>query len=97
MAKSKSPVLDDELIDLVQSTFEEETEASASIRQALRRCLQKQRARILELLRLRYAEDLKPQDVAKRLGVTSGAVRVMLHRAREGLRTCIERSTGATQ
>jgi RNA polymerase sigma-70 factor, ECF subfamily len=95
MAKVKMPLLDDELIDSVQSVFEEESEASACIRQALRTCIRKLRERMLEVLRLRYAEDMKPQDVAKRLGITSGAVRVMLHRSREGLRTCIERSIRA--
>lgn len=95
MAKVKMPLLDDELIDSVQAVFEEETEMSASIRQALSKCLKKQRVRMLEVLRLRYADDLKPQEVAKRLGVTSGAVRVMLHRSREALRVCIERSLGA--
>lgn len=92
MAKSRLPLLDDDLIESVQEMFEEESEASLCIRQALRTCLQGLRERTLEVLRLRYAEDLMPQDVAKRLGVTAGAVRVMLHRSREGLRACIERS-----
>lgn len=94
LAKSRSQLLDDGLVETVQAAFEDEAEFASSVRSALKNCLRKQRVRILEVLRLRYAEDLKPQDVAKRLGVTSGAVRVMLFRAREELRGCIERSLG---
>jgi RNA polymerase sigma-70 factor, ECF subfamily len=38
------------------------------------------------LLRLRYAEDLSQSEVARRLGVPEGTVKVRLHRARRRLR-----------
>jgi RNA polymerase sigma-70 factor, ECF subfamily len=38
------------------------------------------------LLRLRYAEDLSQGEVARRLGVPEGTVKVRLHRARRRLR-----------
>jgi RNA polymerase sigma-70 factor (ECF subfamily) len=38
------------------------------------------------LLRLRYAEDLTQSEVARRLGVPEGTVKVRLHRARRRLR-----------
>jgi RNA polymerase sigma-70 factor, ECF subfamily len=38
------------------------------------------------LLRLRYAEDLTQTEVARRLGVPEGTVKVRLHRARRRLR-----------
>jgi len=84
-------LLDQELVDRVQAAFEEQAEGWGAVRVALRQCLEKQSKRMLEVLRWRYAYDLKPQDVAHRMGVTSGAVRVMLHRARAGLRECIDR------
>jgi RNA polymerase sigma-70 factor (ECF subfamily) len=92
IAKTRVSLLDDELIDAVQAEFEADLEISASIHKALRNCLRQQQGRIREALRLRYAHDLKPQDVAQRMGINPGAVRVMLHRARESLRICIERS-----
>jgi len=91
MARAGSSLLDQELVDRVQAAFEEQSEGWAAVRQALRSCLEKQSKRMLEVLRWRYAYDLKPQEVAHRMGVTSGAVRVMLHRARAGLRECIDR------
>jgi RNA polymerase sigma-70 factor, ECF subfamily len=42
------------------------------------------------VLRLRYADDLTQAEVARRLGVPEGTVKVRLHRARRRLRTLLE-------
>jgi RNA polymerase sigma-70 factor (ECF subfamily) len=42
------------------------------------------------VLRLRYADDLTQAEVARRLGVPEGTVKVRLHRARGRLRTLLE-------
>lgn len=42
------------------------------------------------VLRLRYDEDLTQVEVARRLGVPEGTVKVRLHRARGRLRTLLE-------
>jgi RNA polymerase sigma-70 factor, ECF subfamily len=42
------------------------------------------------VLRLRYAHDLTQAEVARRLGVPEGTVKVRLHRARRRLRTMLE-------
>ncbi len=89
-ARGISRLLETELLEQIQSGFEEDVGAWTALRQSLQHCLQKQQARMLEVLRWRYAFDLKPQEVAGRMGVTSGAVRVMLHRARSMLRDCIQ-------
>jgi RNA polymerase sigma-70 factor, ECF subfamily len=90
--KTASRLLETEIIDQLQATFEARSEEFSTVRWALRLCLEKQKQRLLEVLRWRYAFDLKPLDIAHRMGVTSGAVRVMLHRARTDLRDCIERN-----
>ena len=41
------------------------------------------------LLRMRYAEDLTQGEVARRLGVPEGTVKVRLHRARRRLRALL--------
>ena len=43
-----------------------------------------------QVLRLRYRDDLTQADVARRLGVPEGTVKVRLHRARARLRTILE-------
>jgi RNA polymerase sigma-70 factor (ECF subfamily) len=87
------PLIDAELVERVQAAFEEHAENWAPFRRALRECLQHQKARMRDVLQLRYAHDMKPQAVARQMGITSGAVRVLLHRAREALRECIQRKT----
>jgi RNA polymerase sigma-70 factor, ECF subfamily len=42
------------------------------------------------VLRLRYADDLTQAEVARRLGVPEGTVKVRLHRARRRLRTLLD-------
>jgi RNA polymerase sigma factor (sigma-70 family) len=42
------------------------------------------------MLRLRYADDLTHVEVARRLGVPVGTVKVRLHRARRRLRVHLE-------
>jgi RNA polymerase sigma-70 factor (ECF subfamily) len=59
--------------------------------EALRHCTARLQGRSGEIVRLRYAEDLKPRDIASRLGLNSLVVRVALNRTRDALRKCIER------
>ncbi len=92
-ARNAEHPLGESLLAQIQTAFAQDVEAYGGIRKALRVCLRKQPAKVLELLRWRYAQDLKPSDVAERMGLTAGAVRVMLHRAREVLRRCIKRNT----
>ena len=64
MLRDSGGLLDQELVDRVQAAFEEQSEGWVAVRQALRACLEKQSKRMLEVLRWRYAYDLKPQEVA---------------------------------
>jgi RNA polymerase sigma-70 factor (ECF subfamily) len=90
MTRDTSCLLDTALLDQLQVGFEESANAWAPLREALQICLTRQQKRMLEVLRWRYGFDLKPQEVANRMGLNPGAVRVMLHRARTALRQCIE-------
>jgi RNA polymerase sigma-70 factor (ECF subfamily) len=96
-ARRTKHVLSDAVLDGIQAAFEENDDSLLAMRKFLRYCLQKQPRKILELLRWRYAQDLSPTDVAAQMGITSGAVRTMLHRARQALRRCIRRAQGATE
>lgn len=50
-------------------------------------------ARQREVLALRYLEDLEVGEIAAVTGRTRGAVRITLHRARNGLRQALEQKT----
>jgi RNA polymerase sigma-70 factor, ECF subfamily len=71
---------------------EDEAITSATTRVTVEQAL----ARLVDadqrVLRLRYADDLTQADVARRLGVPEGTVKVRLHRARGRLRTILEES-----
>jgi RNA polymerase sigma-70 factor (ECF subfamily) len=90
-AREAKQLLGDSVLDEIQAAFHECEDSFLVIRRVLRMCLEKQPGKIRELLKWRYGDDLKPGDVASRMGLTSAAVRVMLHRTRETLRKCIRR------
>jgi RNA polymerase sigma-70 factor, ECF subfamily len=75
---SRAPGLDDDAF------------ASATTRLAVEQALALLGDRDQRVLRLRYADDLTQADVARRLGVPEGTVKVRLHRARGRLRTLLE-------
>lgn len=58
---------------------------------ALHGCLEVLTGRSRDLIQLHYVEDLPTAAIADRLGMTAVNVKVMLHRIREALRTCVER------
>jgi RNA polymerase sigma-70 factor, ECF subfamily len=72
--------------------LEDQAIASATTRVTVEQAL----ARLVDadrrVLRLRYADDLTQADVARRLGVPEGTVKVRLHRARGRLRRVLEDS-----
>ncbi len=59
---------------------------------ALEKCLSRVTGRSRQLLQLRYFEDLSPQEIGGKVGMTSGAVRIALSRIRSALVSCV-RST----
>lgn len=62
-------------------------------REMVRRCIDKLPDSYRAILLLRDIEDLDAIETAARLGVTTSAVKVRLHRARQALRTLIQRET----
>jgi len=62
------------------------TAARVTVEQALQRLDGTDR----DVIRLRYGEDLTQAEVARRLGMPEGTVKVRLHRARGRLRTLLE-------
>jgi len=58
---------------------------------ALHACLGEVRGRPRDLLRLHYEQGYTPGEIAERLGLAGGHVRVLLNRVRAALRQCVER------
>ncbi|QDT21575.1 sigma-70 family RNA polymerase sigma factor [Gimesia chilikensis] len=57
---------------------------------ALESCLKKLTGRSHQLLRLRYYEGLKPQEISHRLDIPAGTVRTALSRVRSALISCVK-------
>jgi len=63
--------------------------------QALRECLEAVQGKAREVLHLQYREKAGGEEIAKRLGISAQNVRVIVHRARQSLKDCIQKKLGA--
>jgi RNA polymerase sigma-70 factor (ECF subfamily) len=81
----------DSLLENLIEDFQEQSEHSEDRRRALRDCLEGISGRRRIVLEMRYQRDLRPPDIAERLGITSNAVLLLLHRTRRILADCISR------
>lgn len=84
-------VFDGEVLDRLASVQPEVDAQMKELRQALDHCVEKATGRARQLIELRYQHDLKPAEIARRLGTTSASIRVMLSRVRTALVDCVER------
>jgi RNA polymerase sigma-70 factor, ECF subfamily len=75
-----------ELFEAAIAQEEEDATVRITVEQALGTLAEGDR----RVLSLRYAEDLTQGEVARRLGVAEGTVKVRLHRARRRLRRLLE-------
>lgn len=83
-------LFDDAVVNLVSEEFIALRDELDDRRQALLECLKQLNGRFLQVLQLRYFEGLEPTSIAERWAMPPGAVRAVLHRAREALRRCID-------
>lgn len=92
-ARERSPVrFIGESIDALSEACERVQATLSEEKWALEKCLRNLTGRSRQLLQLRYFEDLTPQEISSRVGMTSGAVRIALLRTRSALLACV-RST----
>jgi RNA polymerase sigma-70 factor (ECF subfamily) len=91
LARGRLFVADPALADELAQCAEDLEDDLAEERVALQDCLASLGKKAWVLVQGRYHDDLAAEDLAVRLGTTAGNVRVMLHRVRDALRTCIER------
>lgn len=84
-------VFSNDLLQRLSETIAEQAESRDRRREALETCLDGLPEKSRELLDLRYVDDLSAADIAKSVGSTTGAVRVLLTRARTALAECVQR------
>lgn len=83
--------LSDALLEKYAETLIERQEVVSRRREALEHCLEKLPDRSRSLLRLKYHDGLKIEQIAEAIRSTPGSVRVTLFRIRDALADCIQR------
>ena len=84
-------LLDEEAIEAIHFSYSERSQDWPEVGRAIDACMKKASPAAEKLLILRYLDNLKPAEIARRLGSTSNSVSVRLSRARDGLRDCIRK------
>ncbi|MEM1297130.1 MAG: sigma-70 family RNA polymerase sigma factor [Verrucomicrobiota bacterium] len=89
--KKAALLFDEEAIEAIHFSY---TAPSADWREtgwAIDHCLRKASPAAERLLIMRYLEELKPAEIARRTESTANSVSVRLTRARDALKQCLER------
>ena len=91
--KCGSPMIyEDAIFDQMVSLARESSEQDDRRLESLRRCLAKLQDRQRRLIMLRYCDDIRPKEIATRLGMSVHAVYKSLSRICEQLLMCIRRT-----
>ena len=84
-------VFSDELLGQLADTIAAQADGRSGRREALEACLDELPPKSRRILDLRYVEERSAEETARKIGSTSGSVRVLLSRVRTVLSSCIER------
>jgi RNA polymerase sigma-70 factor, ECF subfamily len=88
-------IFDDAMVERIALAYERRLpEDLSDVHDALQQCLEKLQDRSYRLIDLYYVRGLKSIEIARRLGLAHGAVRMRLSRTRDALRSCIEARLG---
>jgi RNA polymerase sigma-70 factor (ECF subfamily) len=81
----------DEAIEAIHAAYVERCEDWSNVGHAIDECIKKAPPAMENLLVLRFIENLKPAEIARRLRSTANSVSVRLSRARDALQDCIRK------
>lgn len=87
----RSQLLSDELLEQYSQRLVEQHDGNSRRSEALQSCLEQLPDRSRSLIRLKYHDGLKTDQIAQSLKSTPASVRVALFRIREALAACIQR------
>jgi RNA polymerase sigma-70 factor, ECF subfamily len=83
-------VFDDALVAGIAESHERAAQSSLPIPQFLTECIEELDGRSRHAIQLRYGDDLRTAQIARNMGISDGAARMLLSRARTLLRKCVE-------
>jgi len=86
---SNKQIFDSELLEKISVAYHEIEPEVNDTRRALDDCVARLQERGQAIVKLRYTHDLKPPQIADRVGLSANAVAVALHRIRKTLSDCV--------
>jgi len=86
-------MFDDPAMQQISNAFESIEGESDEIKIALDDCMRQLKKRPRHVLELRYLREMDISDISERMGLSSNAIYVMLHRIRTSLSQCIQSKT----
>ena len=82
---------DDSLVHLLSREADADAGQIDVVLALLRRCMEKLSETDRQLVDMQYADDLRPREIARRVGRSPGAIAQAMHRIRMSLLTCIDK------
>ena len=83
-------VFSQDTLDLLESAMPDEPPAETATKSALRVCIEKLQDRSRRALVLRYEQDLRPSEIAGKLGMTATALSTLMSRVHKTLAKCVK-------
>jgi RNA polymerase sigma-70 factor (ECF subfamily) len=84
-------VFDSDTLALIADAHAQTSATYEERKQALAKCMKRLQGRGSKAIEMRYLREMKTPEIAERLGISSNAVFILLHRTRLALSKCIER------
>jgi len=84
-------ILDDYLIEKIESSYVEMEPHLGVIHRALRHCMKKVKERDRQLLEMWYVDQRDPAEIGCLMGIAKSTIYVILHRVRRALKLCVRR------
>ncbi len=82
----------DDLVETLAQERAQQEDLLEERREALRRCLEALPGEDRQLLSQRYGDNLAVEEMARRLGKSSNALYILMHRIRQKLAHCVRRA-----
>lgn len=84
-------VFNSDTLSLLAEAHQQTISTYTPRKQALGECLNELKGKNRQIIEMRYLRDIKPMQIADRMGMSRNAVFILLHRMRIALAKCIER------
>ena len=86
-------VFDETALEMLAVSYAAGERELDGMKDALTHCMKQVKPKVRTVLEMRYLQELKPAEIANRMGTTANTISVALSRVRKSLANCIQRRT----